>query len=315
MQVGVDSECIVRIGASSEAATRNMAANSYVLDQGICLTHLVSVDLAEKGTTKNFVIVANNSAPTQRLGEAGATEWSFSVQPLRAGNFTLMVRVVAIFKENGEETRRETRLDRPVTVIVSENIVKPPPPPPPSSPPPFRIQFVAANPTESARLKIGGEYGDIQTAISGAQNRDNLQLLQPLLSATTRSFTRTLLADPHILHFSGHGSEEGILFENNEGFGQVVGSLSGVLREVSSLRCVLLNACYSVTLAQAIKKDLPDLHIICATLAVAEDNAHTFSAAFYEGLGANKTIEAAFRFARAAVGLDDSSAADMLVLC
>jgi hypothetical protein len=309
MKVGEDSECLVRIGKDLKKAIQNWATDSFVIDSTVQLTHLAEVDLVEKGTVKNFIIVANNSNPKQRLSDTGVTEWSFSVQPQRVGNFTLIVRVAAIFKENGEETRQEIRLERAVKVAIGIGTTST------VDNSPKKLQFVAANPEDSARLQTGKEYSTIKTAIAQARNRDAIALMQPLLATTVSDFINVLLDAPTILHFSGHGSEEGILFENNEGYGTVVSALSGVLRETPSVRCLVLNACYSIDLAAQIHKDLPDLTIICSKLAVEEHNAHQFSAVFYAALGANKTYQQAFAFAREAVGLvSDEAAKDTLVL-
>jgi CHAT domain len=101
---------------------------------------------------------------------------------------------------------------------------------------------------------------------------------------------------PDIVHFSGHGSASSeIILEDSIGNSHAVtpralSQLFSVLKD--NIRCVLLNACYSETQAQAIAK-----HIDCVigmTHAIGDQAAISFAAAFYQALGYGRNVKDAF---------------------
>ena len=91
---------------------------------------------------------------------------------------------------------------------------------------------------------------------------------------------------PHIVHFSGHGSSLGEIFlEDDAGLSQPVSprALSttfGLLKD--NIRCVVLNACFSRIQAEAIAQ-----HIECVvgmSQAIGDRAAISFAAAFYQAV-------------------------------
>lgn len=61
------------------------------------------------------------------------------------------------------------------------------------------------------------------------------------------------------------------------------------------MECVVLNACYSEAQAEAIAKHIP--HVIGMNKAIGDNAAIEFAVAFYDALGAGKTIDFAYRLA------------------
>ena len=101
---------------------------------------------------------------------------------------------------------------------------------------------------------------------------------------------------PHILNFIGHGIGEMVLvLDNGRGEGKTVTAraLARTFQEFPSIECVVLNACYSDTQAQAISQYVP--HVVGMNRPVGDQAAQVFSRAFYGALGAGRAYDAAFR--------------------
>src|SRR4051794_6044246 len=87
------------------------------------------------------------------------------------------------------------------------------------------ILFLAANPSDEARLRTNGERRRIETEILKSPSRDAIHLVyepavQPrfLIEAMRRH-------RPQVVHFSGHGSQENeVIFETDDGTSHRVGA-------------------------------------------------------------------------------------------
>jgi hypothetical protein len=127
---------------------------------------------------------------------------------------------------------------------------------------------------------------------------------------------------PHIVHFSGHGSGSGatsssttgrnvtlvdssgntsqinsgaIILEDNNGNSHPVSTkalsnLFALLKD--NIRCVVLNACYSEDQAQAIAEHI-DV-VVGMSTAIGDEAAIVFATAFYQALGYGRSIKTAF---------------------
>lgn len=148
--------------------------------------------------------------------------------------------------------------------------------------------------------------------------------------------------NPQIVHFSGHGvttgltekAEEGsrsLFFEEEEtnlndyDGGIVVEDDQGNMKVLpatalaslfklfeGSVRCVLLNACYSQSQAKELKPHVP--YIIGMNKAVPDNAAIVFATGFYDALGAGKDIAEAFEHGKVAVEFEGIAGADIMVL-
>ncbi len=158
------------------------------------------------------------------------------------------------------------------------------------------ILILAANPTDTPPLRLDEEIREIDNGLQRAQRRDEFILKQKW--ATRPEDMRRAMLDnkPNIVHFCGHGEgEAGIAFENKTGNTQLVGSkaLAGLFKLFAdTVECVLLNACYSETQAQAIAQHIDT--VIGMHKAVGDDAALEFAVAFYDALGAGESIEFAY---------------------
>src|SRR5437868_3869034 len=161
----------------------------------------------------------------------------------------------------------------------------------------IKILFVTSDPTDLSRLRLQAEYGDVEERLKLAKYGDKFQL-KPLLAATPTKLVQELTDfDPHIVHFSGHGSTEGSFLENQAGEAALISGrdLEGIFAHMSgNISCVVFNSCYSREQANAI---LPYVHDVISTLkSVGDDMARGFSAGFYQGLANGHDVAAAFQF-------------------
>lgn len=160
------------------------------------------------------------------------------------------------------------------------------------------ILFLAADPTDASRLRLGEEFREIQEKLKLAKLRDRFRLELPQLSVRTTDITQALLdLSPRIVHFSGHGTETGALcFENQMRKAHLVhpDALAALFEQFADqVNCVLLNACYSEAQAKSIAKYIK--YVIGMNKAVGDNAAIAFTIGFYQALGAGRTVEDAHK--------------------
>lgn len=164
------------------------------------------------------------------------------------------------------------------------------------SKPKKRILILSANPEGTVRLHLNKEISDIEEALTRATYRDQFDI-RSRLAVCPRDIRLALLEyKPHIVHFSGHGNEEGIMVEGELGLAVPVSSqvLSGLFALCASyVECVILNACYTASQAAAINKHIK--HVIGMRREIKDTAAIQFSIGFYDALGAGRSVEDAFK--------------------
>jgi hypothetical protein len=170
------------------------------------------------------------------------------------------------------------------------------------------ILILAANPVETSRLRLDMEVREINEGLRRSKVRDRF-IIRSQWAVRYRDIRRALLdIEPEIVHFAGHGSRsEGIFLEDELGLPVIAHpeTLANFFKLFSeSVKCVLLNSCYSDTQAKAISKHID--YVIGIYKEVGDRAAIEFSLGFYDALGAGKSIESAFEFGRNALALYSS---------
>ncbi len=209
------------------------------------------------------------------------------------------------------------------------------------------ILFLASNPTNTGQLRLGEEHREVEQSLRESGMREKFALTERF-AVKARSLYNALLDErPQIVHFSGHGemmksnpslsasgSEEGfrslvfdveeqqnmdgytggIVVEDNEGKARLVKAetLATLFENISGIRCVLLNACYSESQAQAILEKVP--YVIGMNTAVPDKTAILFAAGFYRALGNGRSIPDAYRLGISLVELEGLPGADIPVI-
>ncbi|MBD0304394.1 MAG: adenylate cyclase, partial [Tolypothrix sp. T3-bin4] len=80
------------------------------------------------------------------------------------------------------------------------------------------ILLLSANPKKTSQLRLAEEMRDIKEGLRLSENRDQFSI-STAEAIRPRDIRRAILTyKPHIIHFSGHGSqEEGLVFEDETG--------------------------------------------------------------------------------------------------
>ena len=147
-----------------------------------------------------------------------------------------------------------------------------------------KILILAAVPD---RIRLDREIRKIQLAIERATNRDIFEI-KIRTAVGTKDIRRAIAEEqPQIVHFCGHGEEDGSLqLEDDGGNHKLVAPESlAFLFELHAdyVKCVVLNACYSEKPAEAISQYIN--YVIGMNSAIADNAALVFSEGFYDGLG------------------------------
>jgi hypothetical protein len=178
----------------------------------------------------------------------------------------------------------------------------------------IRILFLAANSTQ-APLNLDREVSRIRQDLRMARERDVLEFHhEPAVTSDT--LMQTLLdQSPTIVHFSGHGEAEGIFLRDELGkprlvTGDALARLFALFQD--TVRCVVLNACWSEAQAHAIRRHVP--HVIGNRARIQDPAALAFSAGFYKAIGAGRDIPFAFEAGKARVHMEGCGGEDLLVL-
>jgi CHAT domain len=166
----------------------------------------------------------------------------------------------------------------------------------------IKVLYLAANPVDPAnpgmrRLRVEEEFREIQQTVSQGRERDSIQL-ESRWAVQSRDITQALSAiEPHFVHFAGHGdTKEGSIVVADE-YGYIhtipVGGLVQAFQAVGQgVRCVIVNACSTERLAQALAAT--GLCVIGMRRPVGDQSAVRFSIGFYQALADGRSIEAAF---------------------
>ncbi|MBO3463026.1 CHAT domain-containing protein [Aetokthonos hydrillicola Thurmond2011] len=159
------------------------------------------------------------------------------------------------------------------------------------------VLILAANPTDTSRLRLDQEVREIEEGLKRAPKGGNFRVVQKW-AVRSRDFYRAILEHkPQIVHFCGHGAGvDGIVLEDDTGQPTFVdqAALSKLFKlfAVKGVECVVLNACYSKEQAEAISQYIK--YVIGMNQAIGDKAAITFAVAFYDALGAGEAVDFAF---------------------
>jgi CHAT domain len=169
----------------------------------------------------------------------------------------------------------------------------------------IRILFLSANPWSMSRILVDEEAREISEKIEEGVYRDRFELYKHPATRPNDLQLLLLKYQPHIVHFSGHGTKRHkIVFTGPRGRAKSV-DLQG-LADVfalykSHLRLVLLNACFTKEHACSISEVID--YSIGTERPIGDKVSVTFAGAFYRALGFGKSIRDAFESAQAELAL------------
>lgn len=177
----------------------------------------------------------------------------------------------------------------------------------------IKILFLASNPKDMHPLKLDHELKMIDRKIQIGTHREAFDLRSQWAVTPDELQEALLRFRPHIVHFSGHGSQtEEILLQDEARNSRPVGKqaltkLFSILKD--NLRVVVLNSCFSHTQAEAIS-EIVDV-TVGTSKAIRDSAAIGFAASFYRALAFGRTVREAFDLAINQLELSSIAGADI----
>jgi len=158
----------------------------------------------------------------------------------------------------------------------------------------LKILFLLSAPHQD--LSLDEEYRKIEQAIEKNSNKGEVELVVKLSTRIEDLIEALNHEKPHVVHFSGHGNEQGkLLFtgdnlENMPIAPETLLKLFKVSKE--NVKLVFLDACHSHLHAKVLNQEVD--YLIGMNDLINEETATTFASNFYASLASNKTIQASF---------------------
>ena len=175
------------------------------------------------------------------------------------------------------------------------------------------VVFLAANPVQGQPLMLGEEFRAIEDKIRGARFRDQITLLARWAARPCDWLETMTDHAPSVLHFSGHGGgEQGLCLQLDDGSPvgvNVDGLMEAMRAEGSTVKLVVLNACFSEVQARALISHVPC--VIGMPDVIGDRTAIEYAASFYRALASGKSVATAHRHGMAALKLHRSKAITM----
>jgi hypothetical protein len=164
------------------------------------------------------------------------------------------------------------------------------------------LLFLASNPKDTAPLRLGEEIREIEEKLLIAPHARNFEVVSKWAVRPNDLVVALMRHKPTIVHFTGHGQQEGIVLEADSG--QAAPITSPQLRDIfsvlrDSIRLVVLNACFSD--AQLSELSTMVNYTIGTNSAIGDKGAIQFAACFYQALAFGKSVREAFEIGKCQV--------------
>ncbi|MFZ1025576.1 MAG: FxSxx-COOH system tetratricopeptide repeat protein [Limnoraphis robusta] len=177
---------------------------------------------------------------------------------------------------------------------------------------PIKVLFLASNPKQTQPLDLGKEIREIKNKIQASQNRDYLEFEQAWAVRFDELIQNLNEYKPHIVHFSGHGSNTGEIILLDK-YDQPQAVSTEAIKELfatvtqDNIKVVVWNACYSKIIAEAIAEYIDC--VIGMNTAINDQAAIDFAATFYGAIAAKRSVQQAFTQAKAVLMVSQISEA------
>jgi hypothetical protein len=169
----------------------------------------------------------------------------------------------------------------------------------------IRILFLSANPWTTSRILVDEEAREIFERLHEGQYRHVFELYKHEAIRAIDLQRFLMMYEPHIVHFSGHGSKSHrLILGGRPGHGRQVDS-RGLVEMLAlyknHLRLVFLNACFTAAQARSLSAVID--YSIGTGQGMRDEAGVTFASAFYRALGFGRSVRRAFDSAKAELGL------------
>ena len=169
------------------------------------------------------------------------------------------------------------------------------------------VLYLSASPVDANRLRVDEEAREIREAIARSEHSHAISLETRWALRTMDLITAINETRPTIVHFSGHGAEDGSLaFEDDFGMVKLVTkeTIATVLATVADeIRLLVFNACFSAQQARVVSG------IIGAAIGMEEPvddrTAVTFASQLYSSVGFGCSLQTSFDQAKARLVMEN----------
>lgn len=182
------------------------------------------------------------------------------------------------------------------------------------------ILFLASNPKlkyidengaewQQQKLDLDKEAREIKEAITKSLNRDSIDFQTRWATRVQDLFQAINETNPTIIHFSGHGTENGeLVFQDNADNPKTVSN--EVIAEMISassddIRMLVFNNCFSSSQAKMIVDKVEAT--IGMNTSIGDESAILFSSQLYSSIGFGLSLEKAFGQAKARLMLENTN--------
>jgi hypothetical protein len=177
-----------------------------------------------------------------------------------------------------------------------------------AAPPEVAVLFLASSPEDQPPLRLDKETREIEKRVRASDYRDSIYFRPHMARQLSDLLDDLNEVRPAVLHFSGHGSESALAFEDADGDTKLLdNALLGRLLEAAAggVRLIVFNSCDSSAQAELAVEHV-ELAIGMDT-AIDDEDAKVFAGQFYNSLGFGLSVAEAFRQAKVQVELAGGS--------
>ena len=178
------------------------------------------------------------------------------------------------------------------------------------------VLLLSANPVTTERLQIDEEIRSILQKAAALQYGDHLKIEMGLAVRPDDILQRLNDVNPHVLHFSGHGSQtDGIALSGESGTvrfltDRAIDRLFAAMK--GRIRLVVLNACFSEVQAKQIVKRIDC--VVGMRTSITDKAATVFAGSLYRALAFGRSVKNAYDQAIAAIAMEGLDEDDTPVL-
>lgn len=235
--------------------------------------------------------VERTPGPVRLLPDGETLPVAISVHVSDRGKIPVSVHTTYRYRDGRGQLNSRSQDDR-----FTVEVARAEPTPPDEKPPPVTtILYLVAQPRKMDLLMTYQEMREVEGLLQSGRNRDRYRM-EHRVAVRLRDIGQALGDHwPQIVHFAGHGRNDGSLaVEDDSGRASFVNpaGLANLLGGFASVRCVIVNACHSVALAEAMSEQID--YVVGMRSEILDTASVQFSVGFYQGLFAGKTIPDAF---------------------
>lgn len=175
------------------------------------------------------------------------------------------------------------------------------------------VLVLSAEPRGELLPGVYREVRHIQRVLADSSRRFNVRILNSARLVDLQRELREFL--PELVHFSGHGSSDGIILEGSEGHPHLVTGLelAQLFHALDSVtKCVFLNADHTAAIAENVALAVDE--VVAHSNATSDEDAADFAEIFYNHLADGHSVGLSFEKAKLRIIRNDGRNSPLLIL-